>query len=356
MIFKMYRLPIFWLFLWSMPMLSPDIHACTRVLHTFQNGDVVTGRSMDWFVRYKTALWKFPRGLTRQGLTPVHPMQWESRYGSIVVAQTAEGQSAVSDGINEKGLVANLLYLTETQYPKRDTSKAGIASSIYIQFLLDSFANVNEAVTYLKSHQSQIVPVPIPNSEHLPTMHISLSDATGDSAIVEFLEGKVVVHHSKAYQVMTNSPTFEKQLAINAYWSEVGGDRFLPGTRNSADRFVRASFYNKHLPEPKNYREAIASMLSIVRNVSSPFGKSDPQKPNISSTLWRTVADQKHFVYYFESTLSPNLIWVDLKKMDFSKGTRTKVLEIKETRDYAGEVNALFKTHAPLEFAKVPDK
>jgi len=330
--------------------------ACTRVIHTFKNGDVVTGRSMDWYVRYPTALWKFPRGLKRDGLTPKNPAHWISKYGSVVVTQTADGQAATTDGINEKGLVSNMLYLSETQYGKRDPNKKGLASSLYVQFLLDNFATVAEAVKYLKKSEVQMVPVPIPNSKFLPTMHISISDATGDSAIVEFLKGKVVIHHSNKYQVMTNSPTFDQQLALMAYWDTIGGHKFLPGTRNSPDRFVRASFYNRTLPEPKNYREAIASVLSVIRNVSSPFGRPDPQKPNVSSTVWRSVADQTHKIYFFESTIAPSTIWIDLNKLDFSKGSNSKVLQIEDDTMLSGNVTELLKKEKTLKFAKVPAK
>jgi len=340
----------------GMSLMSVDSSACTRVVHSFKNGDVVTGRSMDWFERFETSIWKFPRGIQRDGLTQNNPAKWTSKYGSVVVVQTSFGQNASTDGINEKGLVANMLYLTETQYAPRDTKKEGIASSEYIQFLLDNFATVREAVKYIKSDKAQIVPVPIPNSKHLPTMHISISDASGDSAIIEFLDNKVVIHHSKEYKVMTNSPTFDRQLALSAYWDEIGGHKFLPGTRNSADRFVRAKFYNEHLPEAKNYREAIASVMSVIRNASSPFGEPDPDKPNISSTLWRTVADQTHLVYYFESTVSPNLVWVNLKKLDFSKGSSSEYIDIKEDSDFVGNINKLLKKSKAIDFAKVPAK
>ena len=331
---------------------SVNSDACTRVIHTFKSGEVMTARSMDWYLRYQTDIWKFPKGLKKEGLTPKNPAKWVSKYGSVVVTQTTQSQTAATDGMNEKGLVANLLYLTETKYPKRDTSKKGIASSIYLQFLLDNFATVSEAVEFIKKDTIQIVPVPIPNSKHLPTMHLSLSDSSGDSAIIEFLDGKVVIHHSKEYQIMTNSPIFSQQLALSAYWDAIGGDNFLPGTRKSPDRFVRASFYNKHLPEGKTYREKVASLISIIRNVSSPFGQPDPNKPNISTTLWRTLADQTNKIYYFESTISPNLIWIDLKKFNFAKGA--KVLHIKDDLDYFGEVNSKFKESKAVEFAKVP--
>jgi len=337
-------------------LLSIDTNACTRVVHIFKNGDVVTGRSMDWFERFDTSIWKFPRGIKREGLTQFNPAKWISKYGSIVIVQTTAKQSASTDGINEKGLVANMLYLTETKYAPRDIQKQGIASSLYIQFILDNFATVKESVAYLKSDKIQIVPVPIPNSQHLPTMHISISDALGDSAIIEFLNNQVVIHHSKKYQVMTNSPTFDKQLALNTYWDEIGGHQFLPGTRNSADRFVRASFYNKNLPEPHNYRQGIASVMSVIRNASSPFGDPDPKKPNISSTLWRSVADQTHLVYYFESTISPNLIWIDLNKLNFSKNSKSQYIDIKDDSNLVGDITNVLQDSITLEFAKVPSK
>ena len=311
----------------------------------------MTGRNMDWYVRYPSTFYKFPRGLEQSGMTKENPARWTIKYGNVVVIQTTEGQSATSDGMNEKGLVANLLYLAETQYPKRDSRIKGVASSIYVQYLLDNFATVQETVTELEKNRIQVVPVPIPNSEHLPTMHISISDATGDSAILEFLEGKLVIHHSREYQVMANSPIFEKQLALTAYWDEIGGHNFLPGTRKSPDRFVRATFYNKRLPEPKDYREAVAGLMSIMRNVSSPFGAPDPEKPNISSTLWRTIADQTNLVYFYESTISPNVIWVEFKNLDFGNRKVEKV-EITENPELIGEISNAFQETAPLKFAQ----
>jgi len=335
---------------------SINSDACTRIIHTFDTGDVMTARSMDWYLRYQTDLWKFPRGLKRSGLAEENPAKWVSKYGSVVVAQTTANQTAATDGMNEKGLVANMLYLTETKYAPRDLKKKGIASSIYVQFLLDNFATVNEAVKFIQQKSVQMLPVPIPNSKHLPTMHISLSDASGDSAIIEFLNKKVVIHHSKKYQVMTNSPTYSQQLALTAYWDAIGGHNFLPGTRNSPDRFVRASFYNKHLPKAKSYTEEIAGLMSIIRNVSSPFGRPDPQKPNVSTTLWRTLADQTHKILYFESTVNPNFIWIDFSQFDFSKGSGSKILPIPENAEYMGKVNKFFHKQKTLQFAKIPAK
>ncbi len=47
----------------------------------------------------------------------------------------------------------------------------------------------------------------------------------------------------RQYRVMTNSPRYDLQLAVNDYWEAIGGLKMLPGTNRSSDRFARASFY-----------------------------------------------------------------------------------------------------------------
>ena len=91
----------------------------------------------------------------------------------------------------------------------------------------------------------------------------------------------------------------------NEYWKDIGGTVFLPGTNRAADRFARASFYIKAIPRDKTPDITIASVFSVIRNVSVPYGINTPDEPNISSTPWRTVADQKRKIYFFESALTP---------------------------------------------------
>lgn len=122
------------------------------------------------------------------------------------------------------------------------------------------------------------------------SVHFSLSDTTGVSAIFEFLKSKLVIHHGRDYKVMTNLPVYDQQLAINAYWDLVGGKNMLPGTISTADRYVRAYYNLKVSPKFEDRREALASIFSQMRAVSPPLGMSDPEKPNISSTLYRIVA------------------------------------------------------------------
>lgn len=152
---------------------------------------------------------------------------------------------------------------------------------------------------------------------------------------------------------MTNSPVFEQQLALDDYWKNIGGTTFLPGTNRAADRFVRASFYINAIPKVADTRTAIASVFSVIRNVSVPLGITTTNQPNISSTRWRTVSDQKNKVYYFESTTYPNVFWVNLKDVDFSEKASVKKLDLVSGKTYAGNTADLFVATNPFKFLGV---
>lgn len=193
----------------------------------------------------------------------------------------------------------------------------------------------------------------MPTQDRLATLHLAISDSSGDSAIFEYVDGKLVIHHNKKYQVMTNSPVFEKQLALEEYWKNIGGINQLPGTNRSADRFARASFYINAIPKSSDIRIAQASVMSVMRNVSVPYGITTKDQPNISSTRWRTVADQKNLIYFFDSALAPNTFWVNLKDLDFSAKTG-KVLKLdlgpEQRTIYSGNVVKDLKESKPFIF------
>jgi choloylglycine hydrolase len=332
-----------------------EAQACTRAVYLGDNGDVITARSMDWKVDVLTNLWIFPRGTQRSGQAGPNSLHWTSKYGSVIATGY---EVSTTDGMNEKGLVANVLWLVESQYPKYDTSKPGLAISIWAQYILDNFATVQEAVDTLATEPFTVVTASVPGEERLATLHLSMSDATGDSAIVEYINGKQVIHHDRKYQVMTNSPIFDQQLALESYWRQIGGTIFLPGTNRASDRFARASFYINAIPKSEDPVIALASVFSVIRNASVPFGINTPDEPNISSTRWRTVSDHKRLLYFFESALTPNTFWVDLKQVDFSHETG-KVMKLdlgaNQRNVFSGNTVKDFKPSEPFKFLGLPE-
>src|SRR5215813_8095772 len=177
--------------------------------------------------------------------------------------------------MNEKGLVMNGLYLAESDYGKPD-ARPTLSIMAAGQYALDTFATVAEAVEALGKDAFRLVTTVLPNGRGA-TMHMSLSDPTGDSAIFEWIGGKVVIHHSKDHKVMTNSPVFDEQLAIEKYWKGVDPLTFLPGSINAADRFARVSFLINAIPtkvDPNTINavpgatyenQAALSVLSVLR-------------------------------------------------------------------------------------------
>ncbi len=323
-----------------------QVDACTRAVYLGPEDMVVTGRTMDWKEDPQSNIYFFPRGIERRGGKMDNSVKWTSKYGSVA---TAGYDIGVCDGMNEKGLVANLLFLTESDYKRADDTRPVMGLSIWTQYVLDNFATVDEAVTELSKETFRIDDPDLPNGAK-STLHLSISDATGNSAIFEYLNGNLVIHHGRKCQVMTNSPTYDKQQTLNDYWRQIGGMVMLPGTNRASDRFVRASFYIDALPQTANYRQAVAGVFSVMRNVSVPLGISVPDQPNIASTRWRTVSDQKNRVYYFESTLSPDIFWIDFKNLDFSPESHIKKLTLTDGTIYAGDASRHFKDSAPLPF------
>jgi penicillin V acylase-like amidase (Ntn superfamily) len=334
------------------------VEACTRAVYLGSDGVVITGRSMDWMEDMKSNLWAFPAGMKRDGAAGPNTPSWVSKYGSITVSAY---DFATTDGMNEAGLVANLLYLAESDYGEPDGSRPELSISVWAQYVLDNFATVAEAVEALSAEPFQIVAPVVPNIPPAQ-LHLSLSDASGDSAIFEYIGGKLLIHHGKQYQVMTNSPKFDDQLALNAYWKSIGGLKFLPGTNRAADRFARASFLIKAIPTEADpafikavpggsyANQAVASVMGVIRSVSVPLGITTPGEPNIASTLWRTAADQKNKVYFFDSATSPDTFWVPLADLDLRAGAPVKKLTVAGGKVYSGNAAASFEKAEPFAF------
>ncbi|GAT03643.1 linear amide C-N hydrolase [Mycolicibacterium fortuitum] len=297
---------------------------CTRVMWPEAGGAVLVGRNMDFHKDLMTNLWKQPRGVKRDdGVSG--KLTWTSKFGSVVA--TAFDITSV-DGMNEAGLAGHILWLAESTYGEPDASRTQLGQAIWLQYFLDNFATVAEAVAWIAQTDVQVVQMDDPTGGARPGLHLALDDASGDSAIVEYVDGKARVYHSKSYKVMTNSPTFDQQLELVKSFTGLGGDQPIPGSTVASDRFARASYYADRLPEPSSQVEAIASMFSVIRNAAQPFRIPDPGKPDASQTIWQVVLDLTNKRYVYESTTRPNIVWVDLADLDFSEGSAQLKLDL----------------------------
>jgi len=327
---------------------------CTRVIWPDAADAVVVGRNMDFHKDLMTNLWKQPRGVTRDDGVAGR-LTWTSKYGSVIA--TAFDIISV-DGLNEAGLAGHVLWLAESTYGEPDDARTQLSQAVWLQYFLDNFATVADAVAWIAETDVQVVQLPDPTGGVPPTIHLALDDATGDSAIIEYIEGRPRVYHDRAYRVMTNSPTFDQQLELVKRFAGLGGSAPLPGSTEAADRFARATYYASRLPRPASQVEAIAGMFSVMRNAAQPFRIPDPGRPDASQTIWQMVLDLTNRRYVYESTTRPNIVWVDLADLDFSEGSPQLKLdlvgELAVQGGLAGNVADRFEDKGPMTFLSLP--
>lgn len=273
---------------------------------------------MDWAVSDEPELWFVPRHTVRTGNADQTSLTWTSKYSSIVTSMWSMG---TVDGMNEKGLAAHALYLDveDVRFPEVD-ERPSVANALWVQYLLDNYATVEDALADIDR-----VRITSPTFRGIELgVHIALEDPSGDSAIIEPVDGELVIHHGPQYSVMANSPTLDAQWENLKRYHPFGGELPPPGDITSTDRFVRSAYFLHYLPEPANTEEAVAGVFQLIANVSVPFG-APYSTGDVYPTWWRAGADLTNRVYYFGSTRSPNIFWVTLD--DLSDTTEVRKID-----------------------------
>lgn len=309
---------------------------CTRIFWNDNPIAKVTSRCMDWEVSDEPELWFYPRGLERRGGTQPDAASWVSLYSSVGLSMWNIG---TSDGMNEKGLAAHALFLDDIE-PASGTGRPTVSVALWVQYVLDHFATVAEVVEHID--EIELIAPPI-RGQYIGA-HLALEDPSGDSAIIEPINGAMVVHHGREFTVMANSPAYDEQLANLSRYAPFGGDLTPPGDITSLDRFVRASYFRHYLPEPASITEAVAGVFRISQNAAVPPG-APYNDGGVYPTWWHAASDVTNLSYYFWSTLSPSVIWVDLAAL--ADGTELLTLNPRE-EGLVGDVTALLQ---PSELA-----
>ena len=294
---------------------------CTRIFWSNFNLTKVSARTMDWENSDEPQLWVFPRGMDRTSANIGYPLSWTSRYGSVILSAWDQ---AASDGLNEAGLAAHTLYLEASQYEDRD-SRPGVSTLLWTQYVLDNFATVEDVLT--RMWNVQIVSAPVRG--RFLGLHLAVEDVNGDSAVIEFINGRRVVHHGKEFRVVASEPSYEEQLDHLQRYRPFGGDLQPSGKITALDRFVRASYFLHYLPRPGTPEEAVAGVQGVARNISMPHGVPFDDFSHYP-TWWTTISDLTKRKFYFQSTLSPNLIWLELDRLSLVERARVLTLDPRE--------------------------
>ncbi|HEX9913458.1 MAG TPA: linear amide C-N hydrolase [Candidatus Bathyarchaeia archaeon] len=110
------------------------------------------------------------------------------------------------DGMNEAGLVVGMAAIPHAE-PPFSPNKVTIGEIQVIRLLLDRAVTVDEALALLDNYNVQMVEPPI---------HYLVADATGASAIIEYVGGERRVVNGSSFNVMTNFLVTETDMTGGA--------------------------------------------------------------------------------------------------------------------------------------------
>ena len=240
---------------------SPATRACTSFLMGNQASPAphVVAKSYDWdhgagvVVTNKRDVRKTAMQLLATG---EKALSWTSRFSSVTFNQY--GREMPNGGMNERGLVVEILWLTETRYASPD-SRPELNELQWIQYQLDNFSSVGEMVA--SAPFIRIAPL-------YAKVHYFACDAKADCATFEWLDGKLEIHvgASLPAAVLAND-TYASSIRFAApYLSRRTGPPSLPSGSESDARFTRATVASKRLSPTAS--EAVNDAFKHLDNVA----------------------------------------------------------------------------------------
>jgi choloylglycine hydrolase len=318
---------------------------------------VIVGRNEDYVTASHPTFVLTPRGIKRVGTSDkskvTKAVTWTVKYGNI--ASYANNRFP-NDGMNEKGLTARTLFYINgktNEVLAPNSKKKELDEDHWVSYVLDNFATVEEAVKSIKNdvYIVSIVGKKGSGFSYATPKHLAISDALGDSAIIEIEDGKVEIFHGKEYQILTNPPLYQKEIDNLKKYKNVE-PKNLPVSWSAIDRFVRANYFLQHLPTPRknDANTAYGFMYSALASEMMPAGLPSPKEdvklikklistlkdPNESygaATYFQTISDLTNKHYRFKSLIAPSDVYFDFKNYDFTK--MKSVWIIKRIDEYA---------------------
>ena len=263
---------------------------------------VIVAKNLDWaigdgfIVVNEKGVPKF--SLVNPGEKSVH---WISKYGSVTFNQF--GVEFPLGGMNEAGLVVEELSYSPAVYPKND-SLCSLNELQWIQYQLDSFGSVQEVIDHLSE---------VRISKFLFGLHYFLSDRSGKSAVIEFINGRTVCYSGNDLPIaVLSNNSYQNSINYLKFHQGFGGEKIPRDGSGSQERFVRAAA----LVQNYNDSSPIKYAFSILENVKQ------------HDTQWSIIYDPVHFSVIFKINRSPYQQRLDFCTVDFSDDKRAAFYEL----------------------------
>jgi choloylglycine hydrolase len=239
-------------------------------------------------------------------------ISWASQFGSITFNQY--GKEFPTGGMNEKGLVVELMWLDETKYPSADKRPA-IGVLQWIQYQLDNCTTIDEVIATDKKLR-------ISPTGNTP-LHYLIADANGHAATIEFLNGKMVIHKDNdlSLPVLTNNIYDE---SVKAYKNSTANGN------NSLERFNEACSMIQKL----NSNNLTKSLIDYSFDILGEVSQGD-------FTKWSIVYDITNKTIQFKTNRFKQVKTVSFSAFDFNCTATAKVWDMNQAGN--GNINTLFE-------------
>ena len=274
---------------------------------------MVFGRNYDWVTDAGMVCTNL-KGLSKKSMKTENgeTIGWVSKYGSITFNQY--GKEFPTGGMNEKGLVVELMWLDETKYPAADTRPA-IGVLQWIQYQLDNFTSIEEIIATDK--KLRISPT------GTTPLHYLVADANGKVATIEFLNGKMVVHKGSdlSFPVLTNN-TYDESVKSVKNSSSNGN--------NSLERFGEACKMIQQL----NATSISKPLTDYAFDILGKVAQGD-------FTKWSIVYDITNKTIQFKTNRFKQIKTISFSAFDFNCSATAKVWDMNQKAN--GNINSLFE-------------
>ncbi len=297
---------------------EPRATTCSTVLLK-GTSSLLVGHNLDEVFHTPGWLIVSPRGVARRDVCghellgqtcPTPDLQWIARYGSVAFGFSAD---LADGGMNEAGLTINEMGLAETRHPFH-SDRPTLLTRLWIRYQLDMFASVEEVIAHLDSlnidGNNLYAPIAVTRA------HYFITDARGQYAVIEFLDGKAVVRTGDAADVpvLCNDVYSRERAALKRYWRFGGWMPIFETLMSTYPRFVQGAYLSSAYVE-----------RTSAENVSYAFDMlGTMQRPDTKQ--WSIVYDVKERRAWFRTVKGPSVRFLDMDDLSFGSQEPIRIL------------------------------
>jgi len=275
------------------------------------------GHNLDMYPDIPGMIYINKKGLEKESISfvelfdgvadPLPKLKWVSKYGSVTYNPL--GRELIDGGLNEAGLYIGEMSLNQNQQYPVYSNKPKIAAALWLQYILDSFASVEEVI--------KSIPEVTIDGKDMFRWHFFVTDKKGNQAIIEFINGKTVTYQNNEIPIkLLCNNSYADDLNRLEQYKGFGGNKDIDlKNKSEENRFIHGAQMlelNKRNPADSDVNYA----FDILKQLD--FGP----------TKWSIVYDVKNMKMYYRTNKGLNVKHFDFSSFDFSCKKPVMMLDI----------------------------